>query len=159
VQRLHKEFEDIMFLDSETLDKFGLRIMNILGSLSDTMEELKVVQKIIRVIPDQYSQMACSIETLLDLRTISVEELIGRLRSSEGHGDGLTAQGANGVLLSSRRRSGRRAASSASKGKALVAATATAARRTSQDQNRQWPEQWQRQDRQRRTRYVRDKVL
>jgi hypothetical protein len=75
-QRLRKEFEDIMFLDSETLDKFGLRIINIvnnLQSLGDTVEELKVVQKILRVVPDQYAQMACSIETLLDLRTVSVE--------------------------------------------------------------------------------------
>jgi hypothetical protein len=156
-QRLRKEFEDIMFLDRETLDKFGLRIMNIVNNLrppGDIVEELKVVQKILRVVPNQYSQMACSIETLLDLRTVSVEELIGRLHSSEGRDDGSTTQGANGVLLSSRRRSGRCAASSASKGKALVAATVTAARRASQDQNRQWPERWQRQDCQRRTRYV-----
>jgi hypothetical protein len=101
-QRLRKEFEDIAFLDGETLDKFGLRIMNIvnnLRSLGDTVEELKVMQKILRVVPDQYSQMACSIETLLDLNTVSVEELIGRLRSSEGRGGRSAKQSAGGVLL------------------------------------------------------------
>jgi hypothetical protein len=101
-QRLRKEFEAITFLDGESLDKFGLRIMSIvnnLRSLGDTVEEIKVVQKILRVVPDQYSQMACSIETLLDLSTVSVEELLRRLRSSEGRGGTTTTQNPGGILL------------------------------------------------------------
>jgi hypothetical protein len=84
-QRLRKEFEQITFKDGETLDAFGMRITtlaNNLRSLGDTVEEVKVIQKFLREVPDQYSQMACSIETLLDLKGMSVEELIGRLRSS-----------------------------------------------------------------------------
>jgi hypothetical protein len=101
-QRLRKEFEDITLLDGETLDKFGLHIMNIvnnLWSLGDTVEEVKIVQNILRVVPNQYSQMACSIETLLDLNTVSVEELIRCLCSTEGRDGGTTKQSAGGVLL------------------------------------------------------------
>jgi hypothetical protein len=35
------------------------------------------VQKILRIVPPQYAQMACSIETLLDLQHMSIEELSG----------------------------------------------------------------------------------
>jgi hypothetical protein len=89
LQRLWKDFEQITFHANETLDAFGMRItslVNTLRSLGDTVEEVRIVRKILRVVPRDYSQMACSIETLLDLNALSVEELIGRLRSSEGRG-------------------------------------------------------------------------
>ena len=84
-QRLRREFEQIAFKEGETLDAFGLRItalVNNLRSLGDTVDEVKVVQKFLREVPSQYAQIACSIETLLDLNGMSVEELIGRLRSA-----------------------------------------------------------------------------
>ncbi|KAG8076451.1 hypothetical protein GUJ93_ZPchr0006g40632 [Zizania palustris] len=84
-QRLRKEFEQIAFKDGESLDSFGLRITNLannLRSLGDTVAEVKIVQKFLREVPAQYAQIACSIETLLDLNDMSVEELIGRLRSA-----------------------------------------------------------------------------
>jgi hypothetical protein len=85
-QRLRKEFEQIAFKDGESLDSFGMRITNLannLRSLGDDVDEVKIVQKFLREVPKQYSQIACSIETLLDLEGMSVEELIGHLRSAE----------------------------------------------------------------------------
>uniref|UniRef100_A0ACD5XB40 Uncharacterized protein n=1 Tax=Avena sativa TaxID=4498 RepID=A0ACD5XB40_AVESA len=102
-QRLRKEFEDIAFRDGEMLDSFAMRIttlVNNLRSLGDTVDEVKVVQKILREVPERYAQMACSIETLLDLSTVSVEDLIGRLRSSEGRfGAAMGANAGSGTLL------------------------------------------------------------
>jgi hypothetical protein len=102
-QRLRKEFEAIAFRDGETLDSFAMRItalVNHLRSLGDQVDEEKVVEKILREVPERYAQMACSIETLLDLSTLSVEELLGRLRSSEGRGGGSSSTTNNaGVLL------------------------------------------------------------
>jgi hypothetical protein len=101
-QRLRKEFEQITFKDGETLDAFGMRITtlaNNLRSLGDTVEEVKIIQKFLREVPDQYSQMACSIETLLDINGMSVEELIGRLRSSAERCSGSTKDTSNGQLL------------------------------------------------------------
>jgi hypothetical protein len=57
-------------------------LANNLRSLGDTVEEVKIIQKFLREVPSQYGQIACSIETLLDLNGMSIEELIGRLRSS-----------------------------------------------------------------------------
>ena len=56
-QRLRSEFEAIAFHDGETLDAFGMRItslVNNLRSLGDTMDELRVVQKFLRVVPSLY---------------------------------------------------------------------------------------------------------
>ena len=88
-QRLRKEFEQITFKDGETLDAFGMRItslVNQLRTLGDNVEEVRVVQKLLCVVPSRYAQIAVAIETLLDLSTISVEELIGRLRTARRRG-------------------------------------------------------------------------
>ena len=85
-QRLRAEFEPINFRDGETLDAFGMRItalVNHLRTLGGHVDEVRVVQKVLRVVPSRYAQIVVAIETLLDLNTITVEELIGRLRTSE----------------------------------------------------------------------------
>ena len=63
-----------------------MRISGLVGSLrslGDTLEEVKVVRKFLRVVPAKYSQVAISIETMLDVTTMSVDELTGRLRVVE----------------------------------------------------------------------------
>jgi uncharacterized protein YhfF len=55
------------------------------------------VQKMLRVVPSKYAQMACSIETLLDLKEMSIEELSGRLAALEGRGE--PEQDSGGQLL------------------------------------------------------------
>ena len=89
VQCLRTDFEQIAFHDGETLDAFVMRItslVNQLRTLGDNVEEVRVVQKLLRVVPSRYAQIAVVIETLLDLSTISVEELIGRLRTARRRG-------------------------------------------------------------------------
>ncbi|WVZ87756.1 hypothetical protein U9M48_034345 [Paspalum notatum var. saurae] len=46
----------------------------------DTYDEERAVQKLFRCIPKKYKQIARSIESLLDLSTMSIEEAIGRLK-------------------------------------------------------------------------------
>ena len=45
----------------------------------DTYGEERAIEKLFRCVPEKYKQMARSIESLLDLFTISIEETIGRL--------------------------------------------------------------------------------
>ncbi|XP_073363375.1 uncharacterized protein [Aegilops tauschii subsp. strangulata] len=100
-QRLRSDFEQITFRDGEALDGFAMRIttlVNNLRSLGDNVEEVRVVQKFLRVVPARYTQIACAIETLLDLRNLTVEELVGRLRSAEER-YGVDAKGHDGQLL------------------------------------------------------------
>ena len=101
-QRLRKEFEQISFKHGESLDAFGMRITGIannLRSLGDTVEEIKIVQKFLREVPSQYAQILCSIETLLDLEGMSVEELIGRLRSAAERCSITTTDAGGQILL------------------------------------------------------------
>ena len=85
-QRLLKEFENIKFKDSETVDEFALRIGALAADLrtsSETVDDSRVVKKMLRVLPQRYAQIAISIETLLDLKTLTIEELVGRLKMVE----------------------------------------------------------------------------
>ena len=45
-----------------------------------TYTEERAVEKLFRCIPEKYKQMARSIESLLDLSTMTIEEAIGRLK-------------------------------------------------------------------------------
>lgn len=51
--------------------------------LGDKIGEPAIVRKFLSVYPRVYSQMACAIETLVDLNSLSVEELIDRLKATE----------------------------------------------------------------------------
>jgi hypothetical protein len=45
------------------------------------MEEEEVVSKFLRVVPPKYTQIALSIETMLDMETLMIEDLTRRLRT------------------------------------------------------------------------------
>ncbi|BAF28972.2 Os12g0108800 [Oryza sativa Japonica Group] len=51
--------------------------------LGDPIIDKDVVKKMLEVVPKYLEQVAISIETLLDLATVSIEEVIGRLRAVE----------------------------------------------------------------------------
>jgi hypothetical protein len=46
----------------------------------DTYNKERAVEKLFRCIPEKYKQIARSIESLLDLSTMSIKEAIGRLK-------------------------------------------------------------------------------
>ena len=85
-QWLLREFENIAFKDGETVDEFAMRINALAANLrtsGETIDETQVVKKMLRVLPKRYLQIAISIETLLDLKTLTIEELVGRLKMAE----------------------------------------------------------------------------
>lgn len=89
-QKLRKLFDGMSSQSGESIEDLSLRISNLvaeLQSLGDATTELDAVEKLLRIAPKRYSQMACSIETLLDLSTLSLEEVSGRLSASEGRGE------------------------------------------------------------------------
>jgi hypothetical protein len=64
------------------LEAFGIRINTLANSLrilGDVIEEVAMVEKFLQVVPSKYSQIAISIETMLDTSLLTVEELIGCL--------------------------------------------------------------------------------
>jgi hypothetical protein len=50
----------------------------------DTYGEERAIEKLFRCIPEKYKQIARSIESMLDLSTMSIEEAIGRLKVVDG---------------------------------------------------------------------------
>jgi hypothetical protein len=50
----------------------------------ETYSEERAVEKLFRCIPEKYKQIARSIESLLDLSTMLIEEAIGRLKVIDG---------------------------------------------------------------------------
>ncbi|XP_066354990.1 uncharacterized protein [Miscanthus floridulus] len=85
-QKLLKEFENIQFKEGESVDDFGMRITNLvsnLKTLGETIDDLHVVKKFLRVVPPRFTQIMVSIEMFVDLKTLIVEELVGRLWAAE----------------------------------------------------------------------------
>ena len=86
-QKLLAEFEAISFKSGETIEDFAVRIGKIatdLKGLGETsVDDARVVKKFLRVVPPRYNQVAVTIEMFYDLKTLSVEELVGRLRAAE----------------------------------------------------------------------------
>ena len=85
-QRLLKEFENIGFKEGETIDDFGMRITNLVANLKvlgETIKDTRIVKKFLRVAPPRFNQVVVSIEMFCDLKTMTIEELVGRLRAAE----------------------------------------------------------------------------
>ncbi|XP_066377809.1 uncharacterized protein [Miscanthus floridulus] len=100
---LRREFDSLKFKDGESVDDFGIRITDLanqLEVLNNGYTEPEIVRKFLQATPPRYSQIVMAIETLLDLGTLSVEELIGRLKAAEerydlGSGGGGSASSLN----------------------------------------------------------------
>jgi hypothetical protein len=89
-QKLLGTFENVMFHDDETIDEFAMRLNTLaseLCALGEKVDEVRLIKKMLRIIPKQYRQIAMSIVTLLNLNTLSLEGLVGRLRAAEVGGD------------------------------------------------------------------------
>jgi hypothetical protein len=98
---LNKQFSALHFNDGETVDEFAIRItgfVNQLALLGKTIPESDAVHKFLEVVPRKYMQIAMSIETLVDLNTLSIEELVGRLKAAE-EPFGLDKEGTSGGQL------------------------------------------------------------
>jgi hypothetical protein len=88
LQALHKEWENLAFKSGEDVDDFALRLNTLQQKMvqfgDDTYSEERVVEKLFRCIPEKYKQIARSIESLLDLSTMSIEDAISRLKVVDG---------------------------------------------------------------------------
>jgi hypothetical protein len=84
LQALRKEWENLAFKPGEDVDDFALRLNTLLQKMvqygDDTYDEERAVGKLFRCVPEKYKQIARSIESLLDLSMMSIEEAIGGLK-------------------------------------------------------------------------------
>lgn len=100
-QNLRAEYESIALRDGEPIEDFALRLTGIvqrLATLGDPEDEVKVVRKYLRIARACYKQLVISIETMLDISRLSIEEIAGRLKAADDD-EPLPAHTANGKLL------------------------------------------------------------
>jgi hypothetical protein len=88
LQTLCKERENLTFKPGEDVDNFALCLNTLQQKMvqfdDDTYNEERAVEKLFRCIPEKYKQIARSIESLLDLSTMSIEEAICHLNVVDG---------------------------------------------------------------------------
>jgi transposase InsO family protein len=85
-QKARREYELLAFRDGESVEDFAMRltgIVNQLAILGDPEPDKKVVEKYLRIAKPRFKQLVLSIETLLDISALSLEEITGRLKAAE----------------------------------------------------------------------------
>jgi hypothetical protein len=85
-QQIRCEFGTLVWKEAETVEDFVNRFTGLtaeLRLLNDNIIDAEVVWKMLQVVPDHLTQVAISNETLLDIKTITVEEVTGMLRAVE----------------------------------------------------------------------------
>jgi hypothetical protein len=83
-QQLRREFEAMTCHSGDKVDDFALRLSNLiinLEELGEEMEEQRVVEKLLRSVPPQFDHLLTSIKTLLDISSLSLEEVTGPLKA------------------------------------------------------------------------------
>ncbi|KAF2290025.1 hypothetical protein GH714_042386 [Hevea brasiliensis] len=101
-QTLWREFEALRMGDSETVEDFSGKltiIVNKLRSLGEPVEDEKVIKKMLRSTSSKFLQIVSAIEEFSDLKTKSVEEVIGSLKAHEERLLGCGGSSAETVLL------------------------------------------------------------
>ena len=81
LQRLHGEWEGLTFRPDEQVEDFAVRLTNLMEQMvrnGDTdLDEGRAVEKFLRCMPKRYEQLVFSIETLLDLQDLSIDDVAG----------------------------------------------------------------------------------
>jgi hypothetical protein len=74
----------LAFLPSEDIDNFSLRLASLMQKLEmfgdDDINEEQVVEKLLHIVPDKYTQVTLVVETILDLSALTIE-VTGRLKA------------------------------------------------------------------------------
>ncbi|XP_023636038.1 uncharacterized protein LOC111829953 [Capsella rubella] len=87
LQTLMVEFDRLTMKETDTIDDFVGKLSEISSkatSLGESIEETKIVKKFLKSLPMQkYIQISATLEQVLDLKTTSFEDIIGRIKTYE----------------------------------------------------------------------------
>jgi hypothetical protein len=79
-------YEQLKMNEDEIVSKYFLRVeelVNAMKGLAEKFEESLLVQKILRSLLDKFNPKVSPIEELNDLKTLSIDQLLGTLRAYE----------------------------------------------------------------------------
>ena len=86
VQALRREFDWLCMKDAEGVGEFALKLtsmVNEMRALGSKIEDITVVEKLLQAVPDKFLPIVGTIEQWGDVATMSVMEVIGRLKTYE----------------------------------------------------------------------------
>jgi hypothetical protein len=86
LQALRREFENLQMKDSDSIDQFTYRVMELVNQIRQNGDELadqKVVEKVLRSLPRKFDAIVVVIEESKDLTKYSMDELVGSLKNYE----------------------------------------------------------------------------
>jgi hypothetical protein len=83
---LISKFKEIKMLEEETFREFYTKISdlrNSMVSLRKSISDVKLIQKILRSLPERFKIKVTTIEEIKDLKEMKIEELVGSLQIYE----------------------------------------------------------------------------
>ena len=86
LQSLWKDFDTLIMREDESIQSFFSRVSNIFNqirSYGDTIEDKKIILKILRSLPVKYDHIVAAIEESKDLSKLTLVELMGSLEAHE----------------------------------------------------------------------------
>jgi hypothetical protein len=86
LQTYRLKFEQLKMNEDETIRKYFLRVeelVNAMKGLGEKIEEPFLVQKILRSLLDKFNSKVSAIQELSDLKTLSIDQLLGTLTAYE----------------------------------------------------------------------------
>jgi RNase H-fold protein (predicted Holliday junction resolvase) len=86
LQALRREFEVLGMKENESIDEYFARTLAIANRMTangETMQQVHIVEKILRSLIPKYNYVVCSIEESNDVTTLSVDELQSSLLVQE----------------------------------------------------------------------------
>jgi hypothetical protein len=72
--------------EDETINKYFLcieELVNTMKGLGEKIDEYFLVQKILRSLPDRFNSKVSAIEEIDDLKTLTLDQLLGTLTAYE----------------------------------------------------------------------------
>ena len=86
LQTLMSEFENLKMKDPSTIDEFASKISGLSSqsaSLGTVIEDVKLVKKFLNGLPRRFIHMVASLEQVVDLKTVTFDDIVGRLKAYE----------------------------------------------------------------------------
>jgi len=83
---LISRFEEIKMLEDETFEEFYFKmgdLRNTMVSLGKSISDVKLIQKILRSLPEHFKIKVTTIEESNDLEEMKIEELVGSFQTYE----------------------------------------------------------------------------
>ncbi|XP_074356144.1 uncharacterized protein LOC141695832 [Apium graveolens] len=102
VQMLKGEFESLVMKETDQAHDFCMKLSGIVTNirvLGEAVEESSMVRKILRGVPDKFLQISSNIEQFGDIKVMTMEEVVGRLKAHEERMRGKTENVGGQLLL------------------------------------------------------------